>query len=63
MQRADQQLPYDHGTYWPAVVNACLQRRQEHLDAWRELGPPRVGRSERDFKKSSTMRRGAAATQ
>ena len=44
-------MPYDHDTYWPAIVNECLQRRQAHLDAWRSLGPPQVGRSERNFKK------------
>jgi hypothetical protein len=29
-----------------------LERRKEHLEAWRALGPPQVGRSEVDFKKA-----------
>lgn len=29
-----------------------MERRKEHLEAWRALGPPQVGRSEVDFKKA-----------
>jgi hypothetical protein len=33
------------------MLEACLKRREEQLEAWRALGPPQVGRSEKDFKR------------
>lgn len=44
------QLPYHHATYWPALKAACKTRREAHLETWRSLGPPAVGREERLWK-------------
>ena len=44
------QMPYDHETYWPALVQTCLKRREDQLQLWRSLGEPRVGREEKLFK-------------
>lgn len=54
-QRLTYQLPYDHDTYWPTLIETCIARREEHIQAWRSLGPPEIGRSERDFKKSPSL--------
>ncbi|GFZ43646.1 hypothetical protein JCM24511_01366 [Saitozyma sp. JCM 24511] len=46
----DLDLPYHHDTYWPALRAACKTRREAHLETWRSLGPPAVGREERLWK-------------
>ncbi|KAK4688327.1 hypothetical protein P7C73_g1781, partial [Tremellales sp. Uapishka_1] len=52
-------LPYDHATYWPALISTCKERREDHLKRWRSLGEPMVGREERLFKVSPGKRQDA----
>lgn len=54
VEQADEKITYDHDTYWPALVKACQERREQDAIRWRALGEPKVGREERDFKRSST---------
>lgn len=46
------QLPYNFEEYWPALLAKCKERREIHLQNWRTLGDPVVGRPERLFKLS-----------
>jgi hypothetical protein len=46
-----QQLPYEqHQDYLATLIGIALTRREEQYRAWLDLGPPSVGRSERDFR-------------
>ncbi|KAI5451856.1 Phosphatidylinositol transfer protein (PITP) [Naganishia albida] len=42
---------YDLATYWPDLLQTCLQRRSAEMEKWRAAGG-RVGVSESDFKVS-----------
>ncbi|OCF55345.1 hypothetical protein L486_06825 [Kwoniella mangroviensis CBS 10435] len=44
-------IPYDHATYWPAVLQTCLKFRAEEEERWRALGERQVGREEKLFKR------------
>lgn len=43
-------MPYDHDSYWPALLAVCKRNRAVSLQQWRDLGDPIVGRPERLFK-------------
>lgn len=47
---ADVKMPYDHDSYWPALLAVCKRNRAVSLQQWRDLGDPIVGRPERLFK-------------
>ncbi|WVW82426.1 hypothetical protein I302_104436 [Kwoniella bestiolae CBS 10118] len=44
-------LPYDHATYWPALLETCVKIREEEEQRWRALGERQVGREEKLFKR------------
>ncbi|WVR05984.1 hypothetical protein IAU60_003012 [Kwoniella sp. DSM 27419] len=47
-------LPYEHDTYWPALLKTCLNIRKEEEDRWKGLGSRQVGVAEKLFKRSVT---------
>ncbi|WVQ97364.1 hypothetical protein IAU59_004476 [Kwoniella sp. CBS 9459] len=49
----DLDIPYDHDTYWPALVETCLRLRAAEEGRWRSLGERQVGREERLFKRAA----------
>ena len=46
----DQDFEYDHGKYWPSLVQICKERSSAWLKSWQKLGG-KVGISEWDYKK------------
>ncbi|WVF70559.1 hypothetical protein IAT40_005350 [Kwoniella sp. CBS 6097] len=51
----DLEIPYDHDTYWPALIETCLQLRAEAETRWRALGEKQVGREEGQFKRAADV--------
>ncbi|OCF31116.1 hypothetical protein I316_07248 [Kwoniella heveanensis BCC8398] len=49
----DLDIPYDHDTYWPALLETSLKLRAEEETRWRALGERQVGREERLFKRAA----------
>ncbi|WWC58486.1 uncharacterized protein I303_101029 [Kwoniella dejecticola CBS 10117] len=47
----DLDIPYDHDSYWPALLNVCLQLRKDEEERWIALGDRQVGREEKQFKR------------
>jgi len=45
-------LPWNFEQYWSALLKKTYERREIHLQNWRSLGDPVVGRPERLFKLS-----------
>lgn len=43
------QFEFDLATYWPDLLQTCLERRAAELEKWRQAGG-RVGISELEFK-------------
>lgn len=49
----DVEIPWDHATYWPALIKLCAERREVELTNWRALGAG-VGISEWDTRPESS---------
>ncbi|KAG8940591.1 hypothetical protein FRC00_012939 [Tulasnella sp. 408] len=43
------EIPWDHGTYWPALMKLSAERREVQLTKWRALGGT-IGLSEWDIR-------------
>ena len=58
----DVTIPYEHETYWPALIKLCADRRETQMQRWRELGAT-VGLSEWDIRQFAQETTSAPVTE
>jgi hypothetical protein len=48
-------MGWDHGKYWPKLLELCKERREGWMKTWREMGG-KVGLREWDYKTGSGVK-------